>query len=136
MITIAGCIVRNKDGKYLLVQEKQKRVYGLWNIPAGYADAGESDRQAAIRETKEEVGLTVELIDQPVHMYENIDKQKRYLAYRTSSYVGVLKVQSSEILDAKWLDFDEIESLWQHNLIREPWVYDALRKAEHENTRN
>ena len=57
---VAGCLIE-KDGRYLLVQEKQPKVYGLWNLPAGYVDKGEAIRQAAIREAKEESGMPLNL---------------------------------------------------------------------------
>ena len=50
---VAGCVIQ-KDGKYLLVQEKQQKVYGLWNLPAGHVDEGETFEEAAIRESQEE----------------------------------------------------------------------------------
>ncbi len=43
---VAGCVIR-RDSTYLLVQEKQKKAYGLWNLPAGYVDKGETIEQAA-----------------------------------------------------------------------------------------
>ena len=30
---------KEKDGKFLLVQEKQPKAYGLWNLPAGHVAA-------------------------------------------------------------------------------------------------
>jgi len=42
---VAGCVLE-KDGKYLLVQEKQKAAYEKWNLPAGRVDAGETVEQA------------------------------------------------------------------------------------------
>ena len=64
MRTIAGVLVK-QDGKYLLVQEKLEHVYGLWNIPAGHVDAGETKEDAAKREGEEETGYMVTLTDTP-----------------------------------------------------------------------
>ena len=60
-IVVAGVVVE-KDSKYLLVQEKKELVYGLWNLPAGKVDEGETVEEAAVREAKEEVGYKVRLI--------------------------------------------------------------------------
>ena len=40
MIITGGII--EKDGKFLLVQEAQEKVYGKWNIPAGHLDFNET----------------------------------------------------------------------------------------------
>ena len=58
---VCGCVIK-KDQKYLLVQEKQKKAYGLWNLPAGHVDTGESLEEAATREAYEESGFEVKII--------------------------------------------------------------------------
>lgn len=60
MAVIVGGIIE-KEGKILLVQEKQEKCYGKWNIPAGHLDYNESLSEGAIREIKEETGCDVEL---------------------------------------------------------------------------
>ena len=62
-VPVGGVVIRNDDGLYLLSHEKQPKVYGLWNLPAGWQDDGETLQQTAIREAEEEVGLDVELLD-------------------------------------------------------------------------
>mmetsp|Transcript_57312 Transcript_57312/g.91240 ORF Transcript_57312/g.91240 Transcript_57312/m.91240 type:complete len:192 (-) Transcript_57312:38-613(-) len=54
----AVVICRNKEGKYLAVNETRNR--GWW-VPAGYVDPGESFYEGGIRETQEEAGLDVDL---------------------------------------------------------------------------
>jgi 8-oxo-dGTP pyrophosphatase MutT (NUDIX family) len=56
MKRIAGCVIRDTYGRFLLVQERLEKVYGKWNMPAGHVEAGETIKAAAIRETKEETG--------------------------------------------------------------------------------
>ena len=60
--TAAGCIIE-KDGKYLLVQEAQKHVYGLWNLPAGKVEEGYTIAETAVKEAKEETGFDVEIVE-------------------------------------------------------------------------
>ena len=60
MKVIVGGVIE-KNGKILLVQEKQEKCYGKWNLPAGHLDPNESIMQGAIREIKEETGCDVEL---------------------------------------------------------------------------
>jgi len=74
---VAGCVIR-RDDKYLLVQEKQPHVYGLWNIPAGHVDRGESSEVAAIREVQEETGYKVELGEKIDIYQESVESPVRH----------------------------------------------------------
>lgn len=46
----------------LLLRRAVQPGHGDWDLPAGYLDPGESPEEAAIRETREEAGIDVELI--------------------------------------------------------------------------
>ncbi len=126
---VAGCVIRNGDGKFLLVQEKQPRVYGLWNLPAGHVDKGESIEHAAIREVKEETGYDVELGDKIGIYHETVESPVRH-AFNAKIIGGELKIQLDEILDAKWFSFAEITSMKQASKLRVDWIYDAMGRVE------
>lgn len=49
-------ILVEKDGKYLLIKRGNPPEKGFWAVPGGHVDDGETPREAAIREAKEEVG--------------------------------------------------------------------------------
>ena len=51
--------IKNKDGKYLISQRSAKRKTHplMWECPGGAVLKGESSLEAAVRETKEEVGI-------------------------------------------------------------------------------
>lgn len=57
----AGVVVRDEEGRLLLVQRSVSPGRGLWSLPAGYVDGGEDPRAAAAREALEETGLVVEV---------------------------------------------------------------------------
>lgn len=50
-----------KDGFVLLVKRGHEPGKGLWSIPGGLVELGETVRQAVVREVKEETGLDVEV---------------------------------------------------------------------------
>jgi len=52
-------VVFNKAGDVLLTRERQD---GLWSLPGGWADPGESPRMIAVREVREETNLEVRAI--------------------------------------------------------------------------
>ncbi|MFN3920459.1 MAG: NUDIX domain-containing protein, partial [Methylohalobius sp.] len=55
---IAGCLPL-WQGKILLCRRAIEPRYGLWTLPAGFMELGESLEEAAIRETWEEAGAKV-----------------------------------------------------------------------------
>ena len=56
----AGAVVEHRGGIVLLRREIDPRA-GFWVHPGGFVDRGETLEQAARRETREEVGLEVEI---------------------------------------------------------------------------
>ncbi|HEV3205799.1 MAG TPA: NUDIX hydrolase [Terriglobales bacterium] len=52
-----------EDGRVLLVKRGQAPLAGEWSIPGGVLELGETLRQAAVREAREETCLTVETAD-------------------------------------------------------------------------
>ena len=46
----------------LLCRRAIEPRYGLWTLPAGFLELGESTEQGALRETDEEAGATIELL--------------------------------------------------------------------------
>jgi ADP-ribose pyrophosphatase YjhB (NUDIX family) len=57
---VAGTIPE-ADGRVLLTRRSINPGRGLWTFPGGFVDFGESVTDAAVRETLEETGLTVDL---------------------------------------------------------------------------
>ncbi len=57
---VAGCLVIDR-GRVLLLRRGIEPQIGKWTFPGGYVDLGESPAAAALRETREEVGMQVEL---------------------------------------------------------------------------
>ncbi|MCC6179140.1 MAG: NUDIX domain-containing protein [Chloroflexi bacterium] len=55
----AVAVVRDADGRVLLVRQTYHRGGALWGVPGGWLGRGESPHQAAMRETFEETGLRV-----------------------------------------------------------------------------
>jgi ADP-ribose pyrophosphatase YjhB (NUDIX family) len=55
---VAGCIP-DWDGRILLCRRAIEPRYGLWTLPAGFMENGESTEQAAARETWEEARARV-----------------------------------------------------------------------------
>jgi ADP-ribose pyrophosphatase YjhB (NUDIX family) len=59
---VAGCIPV-LDNRLLLCKRAIEPRYGLWTLPAGFMENGESTEQAAARETLEEACATVDNLE-------------------------------------------------------------------------
>lgn len=58
---VVGCLIEH-DKNVLLCKRNIEPSYGLWTLPAGYLEIGESAADGAIRETWEEAGADVEVV--------------------------------------------------------------------------
>lgn len=125
---VAGCVIQ-QDDRYLMVQEKQPKVYGLWNLPAGYVDKDEEVEHAAVREAKEETGYDVKL-DGLVGVYHDTTKEPVKHVYRAHIIGGELAVEEDEILDVAWLTYDEIKDLNKEGKLRARFIFEAISSVE------
>lgn len=57
----AGVLVRDDDGRVLLVRRKFEPFAGMWTMPAGFIEYDEDVASTAVRELEEETGLVIEL---------------------------------------------------------------------------
>ena len=59
-LIVAWAVLQAADGRVLLARRSGTTyVNGLWNLPGGQVEGGETLAQAAARETWEEVGVRV-----------------------------------------------------------------------------
>jgi ADP-ribose pyrophosphatase YjhB (NUDIX family) len=59
---IAGAIPEWTDGRILLCRRAIEPRHGLWTLPAGFMENGETTTQAAARETLEEANARIEVL--------------------------------------------------------------------------
>jgi 8-oxo-dGTP diphosphatase len=59
VIPCVGAVIKDGAGRLLLIKRGHEPGAGLWSIPGGRIEAGETDEQALVREVREETGLAV-----------------------------------------------------------------------------
>lgn len=97
-----------RENKILLTKRED---FETWIMPSGGVEDGESIGQAAIRETKEETGLDVELT-KLVGIYSRLGNMPSVHAvlFIAKPIGGEIKCQEGETIAVEWFAFDEIPS--------------------------
>jgi 8-oxo-dGTP diphosphatase len=108
IVDIAGVFIK-KDNKIIMVQEKKPSAYGLWNIPAGHVNENETIENAAIRETKEETGFDVKLIEK-IGVFA-LSQTHQIHIFKAEIIDGKINFDKDELLDAQWFSPNEILKL-------------------------
>lgn len=124
-----GTVIVNQ-GKVLLIAAKDDDGELFWSFPKGHQEDGETDAETALRETHEEVGLEVEIVDdQPIivshPIHGSMTIKDIYLFLARPKTTG-LHLQSTEVEIAKWVPSSEVDrhltdyylTAWQEVTIR------------------
>lgn len=107
-------IVRDDDGRVLLIRRSDN---GLWALPAGAMELGESIADCAIREVQEETGLIAQRVTPfaiysgPAYTFTNMygDTYQLYItSFRVDGYTGELVTVTDETTDARFFAVDEL----------------------------
>ena len=129
-VTVATVV--EKDGKFLFVEEHTKGVtHTVFNQPAGHVEANETIIEAAIRETMEETGHTVEVTNLlgiytytppmfPDRTYYRFCFLATSIAYDSTAELD------TGIIGAVWMTLDE---LIESARARSPLVIKAVQDA-------
>lgn len=109
-ILVHVSVILRQGERTLLVQVEKQENYEKWNLPGGHLEIGESIQQGAIREAREETGLSVILCG-IVGVYTGIRKPE-YQAIRfvfAAQHTGS-PIAGDEILAVRWFSPVEIET--------------------------
>jgi 8-oxo-dGTP pyrophosphatase MutT (NUDIX family) len=107
----AVAVVIKRNGKFLLIKRAKKDVAeDYWCPITGAVEQGESQAQAVIRETQEEMGLIVEPVKK---VWECYTEDREYLLHwwQVKLLNDTVKINKSEVKDYCWLDFGEMQKI-------------------------
>ena len=108
-----GVFVFDATGRVLLIQRGRPPGQGLWSVPGGKVEWGETVADACRREVREETGIDVS-IGPLVTWIERLDASYHYVIL---DFVGApltddaLPQAGDDAADARWLTDDELQSL-------------------------
>jgi 8-oxo-dGTP diphosphatase len=114
-LAVSAAIIR--DGKVLIVRRARPPAKGVFTLPGGVVEAGETLHAALTREVSEETGLAVE----PIALAGYREVIARDAAGRTERHFVILPFAArwlagevtlnEELAEAHWMDPAELEGL-------------------------
>jgi 8-oxo-dGTP diphosphatase len=114
-LAVSAAIIR--DGRVLVARRARGPAYGIWTMPGGVVEAGETLTEALTREIKEETAMTIEPIALAGHREVVVrDDDKRVsrhfviMCYAARWIEGEPQL-NEELAEARWLKPDELSTL-------------------------
>lgn len=112
MVPAAGGLVQNENDEILMIFRR-----GIWDLPKGKLDDGESIEACAIREVMEETGLKKVKLIKPLvityHTYEesghHILKDSHWYLMRSDSKERLVPQLEEQIEEIRWVSPGEID---------------------------
>lgn len=118
------------EGLFLMQRRSENKQShpGEWDVTGGAVLSGESSAQGAIRETKEEVGIT--LLESDLHFIGRIKKRRSFVDIflaRKDFTVEDCRIQKDEVAEVKLVQGEEVLRMEQEDRKREREYVEYLR---------
>jgi len=129
LVKAGGGLVKNKEGEVLLIFRR-----GKWDLPKGKLDDNESIVECALREVKEETGLTQikagKEIDTTYHTYvefgKHILKESHWYLMLSKSKEILVPQAEEDIKDIRWVKKQDLKNYLDNTY---PTIVDVLKNA-------
>ena len=113
-ISVVGVVIINSNNEILLQKRSRlKRVNpSKWGICGGKVDFGETTLDAGIRETLEEIGITLN-IDDLKFLSMDTNEKAHFTVYYVRKDIDIYecKLQEEELEEVKYFKIEELEDL-------------------------
>jgi len=112
LIPCVGAVITDEQGRLLLIKRGHEPGAGLWSLPGGRVEPGETDAEALAREMREETGLAVQAgrllgrVRRPAGDGDVLDIRD----YAATVIGGTLN-PGDDAADARWVDADDFGNL-------------------------
>jgi len=101
---VTKVVILNDDNKVLVLKRNDDSKWkpGCWDLPGGHLKIGESEEDAAKRETKEETNLDIDDL-------VKLKVDGRLTFFQAKKHSGDFKLDLSENSEWEWLSVEELE---------------------------
>lgn len=124
----SGGVIFKKSGNSFEIALISKRKGKIWCLPKGHVEEGEHLTETAVREVKEETGLTGEVLDKIgdiIYWYSNKDKKgdlikifKRVYFFLIKYINGETQNHDLEVEDVQWVTIEKACKILSYNTER------------------
>lgn len=112
VIPCVGAVIKDDQGRLLLIKRGHAPAAGLWSLPGGRIEPGETDAEALVREMREETGL---VIDPGQHIGTVRRPARDGVVFDIRDYAATVTggtlCPGDDAADARWVDARELQSL-------------------------
>ncbi len=109
VVSAAGVIVLDEQGRILLVQRGNEPQRGRWSVPGGRVEPGETPAQAAVREALEETGLRVRIEREVLRLRIAAGTEREYdVRDFTATVESGWLAPGDDALDVRWFTPSEL----------------------------
>jgi mutator protein MutT len=105
-----GAIVVS-EGRLLMVKRGHEPNKGLWTVPGGRVELGESLKDAVKREIREETGLAIEVGELAGHLEYTGDPHLVILDFLARPLDAAEPIAGDDAEEVRWVPLDEVVDL-------------------------
>ncbi len=109
-VCAVAAIIFDQD-RVLVIERGTPPGEGLWSLPGGKLEAGESLSQAVAREVSEETGLVVEVGPLACVVERMGDGYHFVILDYLARWIGGTLAAASDVRDARWVTAEELAAL-------------------------
>jgi len=113
--------IRNNKGEILLTKRHQDKTHpNLWECTGGSILVGEDSIEGALREVKEEIGISLLRSNGKLVKSERRDIYNNFCdvwMFDQSFEISETELQQDEVSDVKWVTRSELDNIYSSNLL-------------------
>ena len=113
-----GALVYRKQGEAVQLLLLKHRMGGHWSFPKGHVEAGETEMQTALREVREETGLSISLLPgfrEQVNYSPRPGISKDVVYFLGFAEDSRTTPQEEEISEIRWVNIGRMQNYLTYN---------------------
>ena len=110
IIEVVGAAIIKEEKVLAMQRSEQMTLPGMWEFPGGKVEADETEQEALIREIKEELNVTINILNYINEASYDYDFGTVQLKVYTAEIISG-QITLEEHSDGKWVTADELKNI-------------------------